>query len=130
MRLVAQRVRSVRGDDGINAFYYAHGPYVWLDSPPPEIRRARGHLINSHVAVRPPGNRVRSYLEILAPDETSNAKVEQDMAACVDLFAAPRFPLKVQSGDSTFEFDVEQPLAPAWRREIIVLLHSALVVRV
>lgn len=119
-----------RRGNGINAFYYAHGPYVWRDSPPPEIKREPGHLINAHVAVAPPGNSVRSYLEIVAPDETPNATLEQSIAGSIDLFGATRLPLKVQSGDISFEFDVEQALAPAWRREIIVLLHSALVVRV
>src|SRR4051812_4485674 len=102
MRLVAQRVQSALGQQGINAFYYAHGPDVWLDKPPPEIAQSPGHLLNAHVEVRPPGNSVRSYLEIVAPDGVANGKIEADVVGCIDLFTERQLPLKVQSGDSTF----------------------------
>ena len=130
MRLVAQRVLSTRGLQGINAFCFLHGGYVWLDRPPAEIAEAPGELVNSSVVVPPPGNRVRSYLDILTPDQTPNQKILHDILDPIDLFANQPLPLNVQSGDTTFAFNIEQALAPAWHRELEVLLHNALAVRV
>jgi hypothetical protein len=130
MRLVAQRVRSAAGLEGINAFCYLHGPIVWLELPPPEIASAPGHIANLIIEVKPPGNRVRSYLDIWTPDETSNQQVQTDILDCIDLFTNPEFPLKVHGGETTFHFNVELALAPGWHRELLVLLHRSLAVRV
>jgi hypothetical protein len=130
MRLVAQRVLSPKGLQGINAFCYLHGPIVWLELPPSEVTAAPGHLANAVVEVRPPGNRVRSYLDILTPDRTLNQQVETDIIDCIDLFTNPAFPLKVHHGETTFQFDIELALAPGWHRELVVLLHRSLAVRV
>jgi hypothetical protein len=130
MRLVAQRVISAGGLQGINAFCFLHGGYVWLDRPPQEVADAPGELVNSSIVVPPPGNRVRSYLNILTPDQTPNQKILYDILNPIDLFANQPLPLHVQSGDITFTFNIEQALAAAWHRELEVLLHSALAVRV
>lgn len=130
MRLVAQRVLSARGLQGVNAFCYLHGAYVWLDRPPLHIMDAPGELVNSNITVQPPGNRVRSYLDIVTPDQTANQKILDDILNPIDLFANQPLPLNVQSGDTNFTFNIEQSLAPAWHRELEVLLHNALAVRV
>lgn len=130
MRLVAQRVRSPANSEGINAFCFLHGPIAWLESPPPEIEQSQGVLMNSHVEVPPPGNRVRSYLEIMTPDDTPNHQVERDVTESIDLLQDLPFPFKLEGGGTTFEFDVELALAPAWRRELLFLLHRALEARV
>ena len=130
MRLVAQRVRAPAGREGINAFCYHHGPRVWLDRAPAEVVETPGRLMNAHVEVPPPGNRVRSFLDITTPDTTPNAQVENDVSSCIDLVEDNPFPLDMHSGDTTFQFNLELALAPAWRRELLVLLHRALEVRV
>lgn len=130
MRLVAQRVRSRDGREGINAFCYHHGPHAWLDRAPPNIAANPGQLVNQHIEVRPPGNRVRSFIDILTPDATPTIQVERDVTSVVDLIEDRPFPLDMHSGDSTFQFNLELALAPAWRRELLTLLHHALAVRV
>lgn len=129
MRLVAQRVRSPSTHrEGINAFCYLHGPVTWLDDPPADL--PGGVLMNARAEVPPPGNRVRSYLEIVAPDETPSHVMEREVEDSIDLLENQPFPLRLQSGDTTFQFDVESALAPAWRQEMRALLHRALEVRV
>ena len=130
MRLAAQRVIAPAGTQGVNAFCYLHGPYRWLDRAPPEIAMNPGVLVNSHVEVPPPGNRVRSFLEILAPDATASQQLQSDISDSVSLFENQPFPLSVQIGSTSFQFNVERALAPAWHHEIEVLLHYALAVRV
>lgn len=129
MRLTAQRVISPSGVQGINAFCYLHGPYFWLDEPPPEISGSQGQLTNSHVEVPPPGNRVRSYLEILAPDETPSGSISKDVLDCTGFFERQSMPIQMQSGDTHFTFDIDGELAPAWHRELALLLRVALGVR-
>ncbi len=128
MYLVAQRVHSLQGHEGINAFYYSHGPIAWLDKPPPDLHA--GKLMNAQISVKPPGNRVRSFLDIVSPDVTPSRHVWTAITDSIDLFENKNLPLRVQSGDVTFGFDVEQALAPSWRQELVYLLHHALAVRV
>jgi hypothetical protein len=85
---------------------------------------------NSTLVVPPPGNRVRSYLDIVTPDKTPNEKILYDILNPIDLFANEPLPLNAHSGATTFTFNIEQALAAAWHRELEVLLHNALAVRV
>ena len=80
MYLAAHRVVSpVTGAEGINAFAYGHGPYVWHGAPPFTPEENPGTLFESSIEpqVAPPGNRVRSYLDVLTPDETPRITVER-----------------------------------------------------
>jgi len=129
MRLTAQRVVSPHGKDGINAFCYLHGPHSWLDEPPPEIMNDPGRLANSHVEVEPPGNRVRSYLDVIAPDHVPSDKIARDVIDAVTVLSSEPLPLKVQSGDTTFIFNAELRLAAGWQGELKSLLWRALAVR-
>jgi hypothetical protein len=126
MRLAAQRVVSPGGRQGVNAFCYLHGPHVWLDTPPPEIASHPGHLVESRIEVKPPGNRVRSYLEILAPDDTPSRAILEKALDIVGLLENRPLPLQVQSGEVGFEFNAELGLAAPWRYEFDVLLKRAL----
>jgi hypothetical protein len=128
MRLIAQRVQSSQGQEGINAFCYLHGPIGWLDKPPTDIQP--GKLANSRVEVPPPGNRIRSFLELVTPDVTPSRQVLRAILDCIDLFENKSFPLDVLSGDISFQFDLDLALAPGWRQELEFLLHHALAVRV
>ena len=130
MRLAAQRVRDLQGHEGINSFCYYHGPITWFDRPPAEVTSSSGTLVNSHIAVTPGGNRVRSYLDIWTPDETPSLTIEEDVVSCIDLLQDEHLPIDLQSGECTFHFDLEAALAPGWRRELVVLLHRALDARV
>jgi hypothetical protein len=130
MRLTAHRVvRPQTGETGLNAFCYLHGPYAWLDQPPKEIVETPGVLVNAAVEVEPPGNRVRSYLDVWAPDATPNAEIAQAIRNAGDLLEARPLPLRVQSGSVSFHFDADRQLALGWRVELEVLLRQVLAVR-
>ena len=71
-----------------------------------------------------------SYIDILASDSTPNARIIHDVRQCIGLLAERNLPMRVQSGDTHFTFDLEPTLAPAWRRELEILLQYAISVRV
>jgi hypothetical protein len=130
MRLSAQRVMAADGQIGVNAFCYLHGLVVWLDQPPPEVTNSRGHLANSRTEVRPGGNKVLSYLDIVAPDDTPSRKLYREIIDSIDLFREQPLPLSVQIRELTFEFNVDPRLAAGWREEIATLLRAAIAARV
>jgi hypothetical protein len=127
MHLIAQRVQSSQGQEGINAFCYLHGPIGWSEGPPPDL--PPGKLANSRMEVPPPGNRIRSFLEVRTPDVTPSRQVLRAVIDSIDPFQNKSFPLDVLSGDVSFQFDLDLALAPAWRQELEFLLHHALSVR-
>jgi hypothetical protein len=125
MYVAAQRVVGREGREGINTFLYLHGE-TW-ESPASFLPEQRpGELAHQHVEVQPPGNRVRSYLDVLAPD---GASVSELTTACVWLvteYAPPRLPAVATSGRCWFRFDMEASLSPAWKMELQELSRSCL----
>lgn len=78
MYATAHRVTTPRGETGINAFLHQHGrTFPWPDEPShlPETDPG-AHLWNNGPAVRAGGNRVHSYLDVLAPDDTPSGEIE------------------------------------------------------
>ncbi|OGQ23935.1 MAG: hypothetical protein A2138_19440 [Deltaproteobacteria bacterium RBG_16_71_12] len=121
MLLVAQRVLSPTGARGTNAFVYLHGNYVWDDPPSPGL--IGGELIRSHVEVAPPGNRVASYLDVLAPDEWTLTQVDAVIAqVCA---GRGELPGVVQRGAALVRFDIDRAAAGAWRSEVQALYAVA-----
>ncbi|MFH0919011.1 MAG: hypothetical protein V1913_01500 [Fibrobacterota bacterium] len=75
MYLTAQRVVSSDGQQGINAFFHLHRPHKQpKPTTPSEVvavaENNTGKLIKDTLEVNPGGNRVKSYLDIVAPDTT------------------------------------------------------------
>ena len=112
MYLTAQRVVSpVTGAQGINAFAYGHGPYVWQGAPPFTPEENPGTLFESRVEpqVTPPGNRVRiierAFEHLLAAEPPAE------------------MPATVIVGPCWFRFSMEEKLAPAWRAELRALFE-------
>lgn len=129
MRLTAQRVVSRAGQHGINSFYAVHGPHEWLDRPPDPILASPGELVESDIRVTPPGNRVRSFLEIVAPDDMPSRRIIRGVMDCLDLLSNKELPLTVESAPMLFTFNAERALALAWRKELVTLLEHAIRVR-
>lgn len=134
MRLVAQRVVKVGSKPlrtGINAFCYLHPGQTWLE-PPDEI--GAGELRNKDWDMPPGGNRIRSYLDILCPDNTSNTEISatvRDGALLLGDRPKPQaFPWAIDTRAIRFEFGVDGELAHVWREELVTLLTRALGVRV
>lgn len=77
MYATAHRVSNARGETGINAFLHKHGSAApWPADPWLLPERTPGALVGDQVAVRPGGNNVHAYLDIIAPDDTTPAEVD------------------------------------------------------
>ncbi|MFH1865036.1 MAG: hypothetical protein ABIK85_04065 [Candidatus Eisenbacteria bacterium] len=127
MYATAHRVVSpTTGAEGINAFHYLHGGYEWDGPPPPESMPETdpGTLFNDSVAVPPPGNRVRSYLDVVAPDGTPAREIERALADVTSRDVPGSFPAVWTSGRFWFRFGLELALVPVWRQELRLLLEN------
>ncbi len=87
MYITAQRVISEEGQQGINSFFHLHRPNKQPKPATPSdvvsvAESNTGKLIKDQVEIKPGGNRVRSYLDIVAPD-TMDAK---SIIAALDKF--------------------------------------------
>lgn len=80
MYLTAHHVVSNDGHEGINAFAHLHG----AEFPSPPVDEATielvaddftGELVDEETEVRPGGNAVRSYLDVVTPDHTDPAMI-------------------------------------------------------
>lgn len=115
MYLTAQRVRSRDGKEAVNAYRHLHGPdFEW----PPDASRvpdeAPGRLVERHEAIPPGGNRVRSWLDVVAPDGSEG----EVLALALDTFrrnlAEFPNPAVFRIGTVTIRFGVEISLEPRW----------------
>jgi hypothetical protein len=127
MILTAQRVRSPTGHEDINAFCHLHGPYDWDGAAPEEI--GPGELVSSVVRVEPGGNSVRSYLDIVAPDETPTSEIASAVGPFVVRNAGCPLPWTGNHGRCTFRFGLDLGLEHRWTEELTALLAAALDVR-
>ena len=128
MYLTAQRVRApATGEEGINAFFYQHGPYVWEGFPPAGIPDANpGVLIHSVLELRRQGgNRVRSYLDVVAPDETPWNEIRRSFISFVSESQLNPLPWVGVRGRCFFRIGMESGLAQGWQHEVAVLYRAA-----
>ena len=127
MILTAQHVRSPEGSEGINAFCRVHGPHEWTDQPPQDL--PDGELVNQNISLSPGGNDVRSYLDIIAPDETPTQEIRKTVVQFIERSRDRSLPWTETIGRCTFRFGVEQGLHVSWHEELRHLLIAALTVR-
>jgi len=132
MYVTAQRVVSpTTSADGINSFIYLHGPYTWHGLPPSGIPEANpGSLVAKQIAVPPPGNRVRSYLDIVAPDETPWAEIRESFFGFVAQAQCQALPWMGLDGRCLFRVGLEMGLANDWQREVARLYRAAEALRI
>jgi hypothetical protein len=131
MLLTAQRVRNLAGHTGINAFCNLHGPYDWFGEPPEGVPDLNpGGRVNEQVGVPPGGNRVQSYLDIVAPDETPTAEIVASVQKFLVAVRQQELPWVATVGRTTFRFGLDQGLEQQWAEEFRTLLQAALRVRV
>jgi hypothetical protein len=128
MYLTAQRVFSpATKREGINAFYYVHGNAAWLEPPLPESDP--GTLHRKLISIDPPGNRVRSYLDIVAPDNASLTDLRHALMTFVSTNQRRTLPWKSVSGSTLLRFGADEALAQQWSREIADLFRAIEAVR-
>jgi hypothetical protein len=77
MYATAHRVRSPQGVEGVNAFLHKHGPdFSWPSEPWRLPEENPGRIVIQKVAIEPGGNNVRSYLDVIAPDDVEASDIE------------------------------------------------------
>lgn len=125
MYACAQRVRrQSNAAEGINAFVSLHGEKSWpAEGILPE--QDPGVLEYQDLQVVPPiGNRVRSYLDLVAPDGTPpNVLIT---AALRPPTVVERFPVVWMHGPVWCRLAVEGALAHGWRQELRALSYRVL----
>ncbi|HKY35860.1 MAG TPA: hypothetical protein VJN18_07975 [Polyangiaceae bacterium] len=130
MYLTSHHVLAPGGrQEGVNAFLYSHGAVTW-QVPPAEIPdQDPGTLVAESISLRPPGNRVRSYLDIVAPDEARWDEVRVALMEFVGDSQRSPLPWVGGTGRCSFRFGAEQSLARQWQKELAILYRSAQALR-
>lgn len=127
MYVTAHRVVTPRREEGFNAYFYRHGPYLWARPPRPEDNP--GELVNTLLTVNEiGGNHVRSYLGVVAPDDVLWPQIEPVFLHFVEEFRLTPFPWEAALGSCLFQLGMERPLARSWRRELGLLYKACVLV--
>ena len=124
MYLTAHRVRSPTTQrEAVNAFVHVHGPFYWPGSPPFTPEQNPGTLLDSIVdpGVRPPGNLVRSYLDILTPDSTPAPEIRRAFRHLIVDPPPTQLPATVLVRPCWFRYGMQQSLGVKWRNELVSL---------
>ena len=128
MYLCAQRVAQPEdrgGGQGINAFYYVHKRDPWGEgSAKPVLPETDpGVLEDSLIDVPPPGNTVRSYLDVVARDDVPIDRV----LLAVAVHPKPNgFPVEWVAEGVWCRSGIDAALESDWHNEIIRLMARVL----
>ncbi len=125
MYLTAHRVVSPStGEQGINAFYRLHGDeWRGLDEDPESVP---SRLVRSRRLVTTKGNRIRSYLDVIAPDASSPGEVLSSFHEFLGAPSPSAFPCDTVLRGVRFRVGVERSLAASWRAEAQRLFNECL----
>ena len=128
MLLVAQRVVSVAHKiQGVNAYRYSHRYSRWPTDPTILFDDPNKMLARKRIQLRPGGNRVISFLDVVAPDDMDVA----DLVHVLNEFSGqpqpPVFPVCKVSGPCAVRFAIGENIIPAWRDEIEDLIKHLLI---
>jgi hypothetical protein len=124
MYICAQRVRRPErqgGSEGINAFFYVHRIDPWGEGYDKPIlpERNPGSLVDSAIEVAPPGNAVRSYLDVVSRDDVT---LDRIIRAIRNHPAPKSFPVE-WSGDAVWcRIGVDFAMESGWENELEQLM--------
>lgn len=122
-------VSPSRANEGVNTFLYLHGANTWTE-PPPEIPDQNpGTLAAQSISLPPPGNSVRSYLDIIAPDETRWEEVRVGLMEFVGIHQLSALPWNGRAGRCFFRLGMELGLTNQWQKELAVLYRASQALR-
>ena len=129
MYLTAQRVVAPRTKkQGVNSFLHTHGRN-WSARHPgaiPDPDKNPGKLERREVVVRPPrGNRVLSYIDIVAPDHVMDAELLRRLKAFLKHAQKHPMPWNGTEGPCRFRIWMDPGLAQEWLREVAILWDAA-----
>lgn len=126
MFLIAQRVVDITTDqqlEGINTYRYHHGGANWDTPPGSEFRENNpGELVEKHLTPGFPksGNRVRSFLDILAPDDALPEEITRAFHRFLPALAhAWNFPVESPQERCRFSFYADPGLVPVQEAKIL-----------
>jgi hypothetical protein len=119
MYVVMQRVVSpTTRETGINAFLYMHPGRRWQVPPGDIPGQDPGRLERRRIAVVPKGNRVRSHLDVVAPDDIEISQMRRHLLAFAEHAQFKPFPWEGADGPCAFRIDmVPQLVTAGWARE-------------
>jgi hypothetical protein len=122
MYLTAMHLQTKGGAavDGINVYYYAHDVEDWQEPPDPEVDC--GRLVKQIHEITPGGNRVRSYIDIVAPAGTSWQSIRNAFVSFITDHDSGPMPWNGTVGCIRFGVAVERSLATVWTQELSHLL--------
>jgi hypothetical protein len=125
MYVVAMHVhRLSTGADGINVLYYVHHVDDWV--VPPDPREEPGDPLDSAIGVSPMGgNRVRSYLDVVAPDHAPWPEIRQGLMKFLLDHEAHPMPWHGRVGRLRFGVGMDQSVAQNWEAELGRLWNAA-----
>ncbi len=128
MLLVAQRVVSVvHRIQGVNSYRYIHGNIQWPTDPAALFDDPNKVLARKSIQLRPGGNRVISFLDVAAPDDTDVADLFRVLNEFLSQPQPSEFPVCQVSGPCALRFAIGENMVPAWRDEIEELIQHLLI---
>jgi hypothetical protein len=77
------------------------------------------------ISVPPPGNRVRSYLDIVAPDEVRWEDVHVGLREFIARYQSGPLPWAGESRNSYFRVGMDRGLSHHWQKELAALYRAA-----
>lgn len=120
MYITAHRVTRDTSDH-TNAFIHVHGsdfPWPTDASGLPETDPGQNLETLRHIELPPGGNRVRSYLDVLAPDDTAWSVLDNALHALAQDIDQRLNPAIFKYGPVTVRFGVDFGLTPSRRAEL------------
>ncbi|MBN1605369.1 MAG: hypothetical protein JW940_01990 [Polyangiaceae bacterium] len=116
--------------EGINVFLYLHGPLACNDSELVRVPDENpGRLVAQSISVPPPGNSVRSYLDIAASDDIRWEDVRVGLMDFTGQRQPGPLPWFGYAGRCYFQLGMELELGHCWRKELAVLYRAAQALR-
>lgn len=127
MYLTAHRVASPTTQrEGVNAFVYRHMGQAWEHLSPAEVpQRNPGVLQASSISLPPAGNRVRSYLDVVIPDDVRWDELHAGLMEFVARRQTTPLPWSGESRSGYFRIGMERALSPSWQKELAILYRAA-----
>lgn len=129
MYITAQRVLSHQSKTfGVNAFLYLHPSWPWPGHPPPDAPETEPGQFERHILQITPlgGNKVVSYLDVIAPDEVPTNELKACFARFLELGPQTELPWNLVAGKARFRFGIDERLTPVWDSEIDRLFRAVL----
>ena len=127
MYLTAHLVKSRDQREGMNAFLHVHGVgFAWPDDASSLPETAPGRTVLDCTDLPPGGNQIRAYLDILAPDRTPRAEIEEALTALSQDLHERRNPTVFNHGAVTIRLGVEPALEGLRAQQLEMLTRPAL----